>query len=173
MKFSIRMLIYPIFVSALVVAVVEQPNISKQTSAEQSGSDFNFVAAGDWGCKNEAKNTFAMMKKMEPELYLTLGDYSYESSLDCWYNIVKSAGYAMKVVIGNHDTVGSVLPSLMSKFNLDRQYYSFDYLNTHFLGLSSELDSGEDKGQFEFAKTDLAKATSNPKTDWIIVYFHR
>ena len=25
--------------------------------------DFNFVAAGDWGCKNEAKNTFAMMKK--------------------------------------------------------------------------------------------------------------
>jgi hypothetical protein len=49
MKFNVRMLIYPIFVSALVMAVVEQSNLSKQTSAEQSGSDFNFVAAGDWG----------------------------------------------------------------------------------------------------------------------------
>ena len=141
--------------------------------AEPLDSDFNFVAAGDWGCDNNARNTFTMMKNMEPELYLTLGDYSYESTLDCWYDIVKSAGSAMKVVVGNHDTEGSVLPSLMSKFNLDKQYYSFDYQNTHFLGLSSELDSGEDKGQFEFAKTDLAKATSNPKTDWIIVYFHR
>ena len=27
------------------------------------GRNFNFVTAGDWGCKNEAKNTFAMMKK--------------------------------------------------------------------------------------------------------------
>jgi hypothetical protein len=46
-----------------------------------------------------------MMKKMEPELYLTLGDYSYEPSLDC-YDIVKSAGSALKVVLGNHDTEG-------------------------------------------------------------------
>lgn len=39
--------------------------------------------------------------------------------------------------------------------------------------MSSELDSGEDKGQFEFANADLAKAKSKPNTDWIIVYFHR
>ena len=152
---------------------LEHADFSKSVKAENSNrGNFNFVAAGDWGCENDAKKTFTMMKKMEPELYLTLGDYSYESSLDCWYNIVKSAGSAMKVVVGNHDTEGSVLPSLMSKFNLDRQYYSFDYQNTHFLGLSSELDSGEDKGQFEFADTDLAEANSNPNIDWIIVYLH-
>ena len=150
-----------------------QSNLSKLTMAEPLDSDFNFVAAGDWGCDNNARKTFTMMKNMEPELYLTLGDYSYESTLDCWYDIVKSAGSAMKVVVGNHDTEGSVLPSLMSKFNLDKQYYSFDHQNTHFLGLSSELNSGEDKGQFEFAKADLAKAKSNPNTDWIIVYLHR
>ena len=45
----------------------------------------------------------------------------------------------------------------MSKFNVDRQDHSFDYRNTHFLGLSSELDSGEDKRQFEFANADFAK----------------
>ena len=174
MKFNIsRTLIYPLLVSVLIMTVYGQSNLSKLTSAEPLDSDFNFVAAGDWGCDNNAKNTFTMMKSMEPELYLTLGDYSYESTLDCWYDIVKSAGSAMKVVVGNHDTEGSVLSSLMSKFNLDKQYYSFDHQNTHFLGLSSELDSGEDKGQFEFAKADLAKAKSNPNTDWIIVYLHR
>src|SRR6478672_3048268 len=174
MKFNIsRKLIYPLLVSVLIMTFYGQSNLSKLTMAEPLDSDFNFVAAGDWGCDNNAKNTFTMMKSMEPELYLTLGDYSYESTLDCWYDIVKSAGSAMKVVVGNHDTEGSVLSSLMSKFNLDKQYYSFDYQNAHFLGLSSELDSSEDKGQFEFAKADLAKAKSNPNTDWIIVYLHR
>ena len=154
------------------MTVYVQSDLPKLTRAELPGSDFNFVAAGDWGCENDAKNTFTMMKKMEPELYLTLGDYSYQPSLDCWYDIVKSAGSALKVVVGNHDTDGSLLHTLLNKFDLAKQYYSFDYNNAHFLGLSSELDSGEDKGQFEFANADLAKAKSNPNTDWIIVYFH-
>lgn len=143
------------------------------TMAEASGSNFNFVTAGDWGCKNEAKDIFNMMKNMKPELYLTLGDYSYEPTLDCWYDIVKSAGSSLKVVVGNHDTEGSLLKTLMNKFDLSKQYYSFDYQNAHFVGLSSELYSGEDKGQFAFANLDLAKANSNVNTDWIIVFFHR
>ena len=174
MKFNIiRVLSYTLLVSVLVMTVYVQSDLHKLTRAELPGSDFNFVAAGDWGCENDAKNTFTMMKKMEPELYLTLGDYSYQPSLDCWYDIVKSAGSALKVVVGNHDTDGSLLHTLLNKFDLSRQYYSFDYNNAHFLGLSSELDSGEDKGQFEFANADLVKAKSNPDTDWIIAYFHR
>ena len=166
-------MIYPLFVFALFTAALEQPNSFKQTSAEPNASDFNFVAAGDWLCKNDAKNTFTMMKKMEPELYLTLGDYSYEASLNCWYDIVESAGSALKVVVGNHDTDGSLLHTLLKKFDMSRQYYSFDYANAHFLGLSSEIDSSKDKAQFVFANADLAKAKSNPNIDWIIVYFHR
>ena len=45
-------------------------------------------------------------EKKEPELYLTLGDYSYEPSLGCWCDIVKSAGSPLKEVLGNHDTEG-------------------------------------------------------------------
>jgi hypothetical protein len=59
---------------------------------------------------------------MEPELYLTLGDYSYQPSLDGWYDIIKSAGSALKVVVGNHDTDGSLLHTLLNKFDLARQY---------------------------------------------------
>jgi len=161
--------------TSVVVANQQQLGILKLAAAESAGptgSEFNFVAAGDFGCREDAKNIINMMTKMNPELYLTLGDYSYQPTLDCWYDMVKSAGSAVKVVVGNHD-MGYVLSSLMDKFNLPpQQYYSFDYQNGHFLGLSSELDSGEDKGQFEFAKSDLAKSSSDPNIDWIVVYFH-
>ena len=110
-----------------------------QTVNRESG--FNFVAAGDWGYGNDAENTFSMMKKMKPELYLGLGDYSYESSADCWFDIVKKAGPLMKIVVGNHDTEESLLEDLMNKFGLDKQYYSFNYRNVHFLAPSTELKS--------------------------------
>ena len=115
-----------------------------------------------------------MMKKMEPELYLMLGDLTHEPTLDCWYNTQLAVkGSAIKVTVGNHDVEASGLQELMKNFKMAKQYYSFDYGNAHLLSLSSELGSGEDQRQFEFASADLAKAKSNTNNDWIIVYFHR
>jgi len=172
MKINIKIVMSSILLSALVLSVTEQENLSMVKAQNNAGS-FNFVAAGDWGCGRDAHNTFGMMKQMEPELYLALGDYSYEPSLGCWFNIVESAGPSLKVVVGNHDAEGSLERTLMNKFNLAKQYYSFDYRNAHFLALSSELNSGKDIGQFKFAGEDLGKAKSNPNIDWIIVFFHR
>jgi predicted phosphodiesterase len=172
MKFSLRKVMSSVFLFALVVLLVNHGGLSV-VRAQNNVGNFNFVAAGDWGCGKDAHNTFGMMKQMEPELFLALGDYSYEPSLGCWFNIVESAGPSLKVVVGNHDAEGSLVHSLMNKFNLAKQYYSFDYQNTHFLALSSELDSGKDPGQFKFAREDLGMAKSNPNIDWIIVYFHR
>jgi len=70
------------------------------------------------GCNHEAIHTFSMMKSMEPELYLGLGDYSYEKSLDCWLDITKSAGNSFKISLGNHDTNGKLLQAYMDKFEL-------------------------------------------------------
>lgn len=172
MKFSLRMVMSSMFLSILVVSVVEQGDLLA-VRAQNNPGNFNFVAAGDWGCGKDAHNTFEMMKTMAPELYLALGDYSYEPSLGCWFNIVESAGSSLKVVVGNHDAEGSLVQTLMNKFNLAKQFYSFEYHNAHFLALSSELNSGEDNGQFKFAREDLSLAKSNPNIDWIIVYFHR
>ena len=172
MKLSLRKVMSSVFLFALVVLLVNHGGLSV-VRAQNNVGNFNFVAAGDWGCGKDAHNTFGMMKQMEPELFLALGDYSYEPSLGCWFNIVESAGPSLKVVVGNHDAEGSLVHSLMNKFNLAKQYYSFDYQNTHFLALSSELDSGRDPGQFKFAREDLGMAKSNPNIDWIIVYFHR
>lgn len=148
--------------------------LSARAGTVNSRSGFNFVAAGDWGCGNEAETTFSMMKKMKPELYLGLGDYSYESSADCWFDIVKKAGPLMKIVVGNHDTEESLLEDLMNKFGLGKQYYSFDYRNVHFLALSTELESDDEyDDQFQFASDDLANARLDKKIDWIIVFQHR
>jgi len=135
-------------------------------------SDFNFVAAGDWGCGHEALNTFSMMKSMKPELYLGLGDYSYESTIDCWANIVNSVGEAFKIAIGNHDTQGQILKAYMDKFKLEKQYYSFDYRNAHFIALSTQLDKNGEMEQLKFLKSDLLLTKANKNIDWTIIFFH-
>lgn len=140
---------------------------------DTTNEEFNFVAAGDWGCGHEAIQTFSMMKSMKPELYLGLGDYSYQKSIDCWLNIVKSAGSAFKISLGNHDTQGKLLQAYMNEFKLDKQYYSFDYLNTHFVALSTELNKQETVEQLQFVRNDLLRTKENQNIDWIIVFFHK
>ena len=136
-------------------------------------SDFNFVAAGDLGCGHEALNTFSMMKSMKPELYLGLGDYSYQTSIDCWVNIINSVGKAFKITLGNHDTEGQLLKAYMDKFKLEKQYYSFNYRNAHFIALSTQLDQGGEIEQLKFLISDLLITKANKNIDWTIVFFHR
>jgi hypothetical protein len=140
---------------------------------ELNREKFNFVAAGDWGCSHEAIHTFSMMKSMEPELYLGLGDYSYEKSMDCWLDIIKSAGNSFKISLGNHDTEGKLLQAYMDEFELEKQYYSFNYLNAHFIGLSTELGKSDQGEQLDFVRDDLLRTKLNPNIDWTIIFFHR
>lgn len=160
---SISTVFLIVFSNQLLLSEAEELNIE----------EFNFVAAGDWGCDHEAIHTFSMMKSMEPELYLGLGDYSYENSMDCWIDIIKSAGKAFKISLGNHDTEGKLLQAYLDEFELEKQYYSFNYLNTHFIALSTELDKSNQAEQLEFVRNDLLKTTSNPNIDWTIIFFHR
>jgi calcineurin-like phosphoesterase family protein len=106
-------------------------------------------------------------------LYLGLGDYSYENSIDCWVDIVKSAGNAFKISLGNHDTEGKLLRAYMDEFKLDKQYHSFNYRNAHFVALSTELNKDEVKQQLQFVRNDLSKTKVNQNIDWIIVFFHK
>jgi len=140
---------------------------------EINGKKFNFVAAGDWGCGHDAIRTFSMIKSMEPELYLGVGDYSYEKSMDCWLDIIKSAGNAFKISLGNHDTGGKLLQAYMDEFELEKQFYSFNYLNAHFIALSTELDKSDQLEQLEFVRNDLLRTKSNTNIDWTIIFFHR
>jgi predicted phosphodiesterase len=149
-------------------------NTSNMTSSLPV-SDFNFAAAGDWGCTSNTNMTVNNMLDKKPELVLALGDYSYNrTSDDCWFKIVDPIEEKMKIAIGNHDHRGiGQIYRYMNHFGLREQYYSFDLQNIHFLALSTEVSFNVNSAQYKFVKDDLSKAASNPNIDWIIAYYHR
>ena len=139
-------------------------------------TNFNFAAAGDWGCTDDTTDTVNNILDKTPEIILGLGDYSYEDSPDCWFDVIQPIDNTLKISIGNHDVED--LDSLMGHFGLTEQYYSFDYQNVHFIALATEqeyLDMSNDKAkeQLAFVQSDLEKASSNPNIDWIIPFYHR
>jgi hypothetical protein len=67
----------------------------------------------------------------------------------------------------------TLLAQYMNHYNMQQQYYAFNYQNIHFLVLSTETDYAVGTPQYNFAKADLQKAASDPSVQWIIVSFHR
>jgi hypothetical protein len=135
--------------------------------------DFNFAAAGDWGCNSNTNKTINSMESKNPELVLGLGDYSYRNTAGCWLQMADSIDEKMKIIIGSHDSEPlSLLNQYMSHFNLTKQYYSFDYQKVHFIAMSTELPWTKVSAQYKFVKDDLLKASIDPNIDWIVVLYH-
>jgi hypothetical protein len=183
---NIRM---PIFLM-LVVSLAAAPAISfEQFSLEQaqnntsSGSieeqgrylpSWNFAAVGDHDCNSDAVATVSNIVSKDPELVLSLGDFSYEATADCWFDIIQPIDNKTKIVIGNHDdNTTTMLNQYMNHFNLTKQYYSFNYQNVHFVAMSTELPLLTGSDQYNFVKNDLTNATSDPNIDWIVVFVHK
>ncbi len=138
-------------------------------------SDFNFAAAGDWGCDTKAHQTVSNMQNTSPELVLAMGDLSYQKSADCWFQMMSPLINKTKMVFGDHEYSfknSSRLDEYLSKFNLTKQFYSFDYANVHFLAMSSEIPFDKDSKQYKFVNDDLQTASKNKSTNWIIVYIY-
>jgi hypothetical protein len=135
-------------------------------------SDFNFAAAGDWGCKDETTETVNNIVDKTPEVALGLGDFSYSDDANCWLEIIEPIDEIMKIAIGNEDLQGSELTQLMEHFGLTSQYYSFDYQNVHFTVMADYLPYETDSEQYDFVEDDLAKAATDPNIDWIVIVHH-
>ena len=84
----------------------------------------------------------------KPDIFLALGDLTYEPTADCWYDMTKALDSKTKIAIGNHEDEeekakgGSkeLKDSLLKHYNLQNSYYSFDYGNVHFLVLDTQLE---------------------------------
>ena len=139
--------------------------------------DFNFVAAGDFGCSGKANRTVMGMESAKPEIVLALGDLSYQKTPDCWFDVISPLdnGGKVKIGIGEHDIDDTLFKynEYLEHFNLTKPYYSFDYQNVHFLVMATSKNSVipymSDSEQYEFVKQDLIKAHDNKSIDWIIV----
>ena len=144
------------------------------TKSANSIGGFNFAAAGDWACTSKAKDTVKNIIDHDPELVLALGDLSYDSSAKCWLKIIKPIAEKTKITIGNHEADSSKkLKDYMKAFNLEKQYYSFNYQNVHFLALSTETSYDEGSKQYKFAEQDLEQYSNDKSIDWIVVFYHK
>ena len=139
--------------------------------------DFNFVAAGDFGCSGKANKTITVMKSTNPEIVLALGDLSYQKYPDCWFNAISPLdnGGKFKIMFGEHDIDDDLVKynQYLKHFNLTKPFYSFDYQNVHFLVMATSKNQVvsylTDSEQYKFVKQDLSKAHGNKSIDWIIV----
>jgi len=147
--------------------------LSENNSKDDDNS--NFIAAGDWACNKETKKTIKKISKLDPELVLGLGDYTFESiSPQCWFDISKPIDDKLKIAIGNHDLDYQIsYYQLLNHYNLQEPYYSFDFQNIHFLAISSEHSFEEGSKQYEFIKKDLEESLPDSSILWRIVFLHK
>jgi hypothetical protein len=154
---------------------LQNTGLTTTTTKSSKGIEgFNFAAAGDWACTSKAKDTVKNIIDHDAELILALGDLSYDNSAKCWLKIIKPIAEKTKIVIGNHEVESSKkLKDYMKAFNLEKQYYSFNYQNVHFLALSTETAYDEGSKQYKFAEKDLEQYSDDESIDWIVVFYHK
>jgi hypothetical protein len=138
-------------------------------------ADFNFAAAGDWGCTSNTDATVTNMNGKSPERVFGLGDYSYASTGTCWFNKIGPIDSITKIAIGNHEDDDSEgFSGYMSHFGLSQTYYSYNYQDVHVLVMDTDRNSySSGSAQRNFVQNDLQSASTNPNIKWIIVYLHK
>jgi predicted phosphodiesterase len=133
--------------------------------------NFNFAAAGDFGCSENTQSTIANMQRQEPELVLALGDLSYHSTADCWFDIMTPLKGKFMITLGHHDTEDGQAKTnqYLKSFGLERPFYSYDYNKVHFLVMAAHSHYKKGSEQYNFVLQDLEKASKNEDVNWIIV----
>ena len=150
----------------------------------QSNNVLNIATAADFGINKNSIKTLANIQSSDPEIILLAGDLG-QSTAERWIEYSKIIGKEnVYIVLGDGD-LPQEKQKLREYYDLNNDYYSFDYENIHFLavtpadltlaerarGVSQETISN-DKMQLDFIRTDLKHANDNPETDFTIVFMH-
>lgn len=159
----------------IAILLIASVYIISLLPAQGAVPDYNFGAAGDWGCSSNTDKTVDNIDAKNPERVFALGDYSYASTGSCWFNRIGPIDSITDITIGNHeDDSDEGFSGYMSHFGLSKTYYSFNHQNTHVLVMDSDRDSfSSGSAQYDFVIKDLQSASQNPNIDWIIVYIHK
>ena len=129
-------------------STINTNNSFNQPSQSLKEQKIKIVAAGDFGCRLVAQDNIKEIEQQKPDIFLVIGDLSYEPSMDCWYAMTNALDSKIKIAIGNHEDEeekakgGSteLKNSLLKHYNLEKSYYSFYYKNVFFLVFYTELE---------------------------------
>ena len=138
---------------------------------EDEEENFNIAAAGDFGCSTNTQKTIENMESKDPEIVLTLGDLSYHSTADCWFDMMSPVKDKLMLTLGYHDVEDgqAKMNQYMNSFALEKPFYSYDYNKVHFLIMSAKSVYYKGSEQYNFVVDDLEKAAKNENINWIVV----
>jgi hypothetical protein len=138
---------------------------------EDKEENFNIAAAGDFGCSTNTQKTIENMLNKDPEIVLTLGDLSYHSTADCWFDMMSPVKDKLMLTLGYHDVEDgqAKMNQYMNSFALEKPFYSYDYNKVHFLIMSAKSVYYKGSEQYNFVVDDLEKAAKNENINWIVV----
>ncbi len=153
----------------------------KPTSGRPAnGAPVVVAAAGD-GASGEtyATKVSSMLKSINPNLFLYLGDVYEKGSFTEFYNWYgTSSAYFSGLrsitdpTVGNHEYLTSGAAGYYSYWNNPPKYYSFNAYGWHFVSLNSNgsyVSDASGSPQYNWLQKDLAALPSNTCT---IVYYH-
>jgi len=149
-------------------------------TAAEPGTDFSFGFMAD----NRTDTTvhaqmLALMDTFDPRMLIHGGDTNSVSSWDNWTSefflpeqqaLIAEVPFALAT--GNHEGWNALTRAFTQGPTVEGEsngYYSFDYGDTHFLILNTEISYSEGSDQWNFAADDLY-ANTQP---WKIVGFHK
>ncbi|HSK83316.1 MAG TPA: metallophosphoesterase [Rubrobacter sp.] len=161
---------------------------SLRTAPVGEDSHFRFAVVGDSGSGGKGQLAVAaLLGCLEPDLVLHTGDVVYPAGQQRHYDRRFFAPYRNLIktvpvfpVLGNHDVMRGDGTAFLENFHptlesprSTKRYYSFDWGNTHFVALDSELyhsDRGSDpERQKDFLEQDLAASRKR----WKVAFLHR
>ena len=129
---------------------------------------YTIAVVGDWDCNSEAEKTVANIQQVNPDIILSTGDMSYESSADCWLQQIAPIKDKMLISQGNHD---SNYDDYLAAFGNPGTWFAKEVpaANAVFISVNTEEDLDTGSGQLQF----LDKTLTDTKAAWKITFMHK